>query len=77
MQLKVELTKEEILHIKFQRTLNLLRGYIQEAKGDVTVNQSWSSGLIRNRLCEIETSLLNDLLVLEQNITIDNENTHL
>lgn len=75
MKLKVELTKEEILRIKFQRTLTLLRGYIQEAKGDETINQRWSIGLIRNRLVEIETSLLNDLLVLEQNITIDNENT--
>ncbi len=61
MGLTISFTNEEIVRSKFATTLEILNGYIQEAKGDIKEDLQYGPNIVRDRLIEIKDALVDDM----------------
>jgi len=70
MGLVVNVTSKEIIRGKFMKTLMKLQGYIQEAKGDIEVSQSYSAKAVHSRMERIMELMEEDMTALENSIQL-------
>jgi hypothetical protein len=66
----VPTTNDEIVRSKFLETLRTLHGYVQEAKGDIRVNQTYTAKGVYSRLICVEEALEKELANLATSITV-------
>ena len=69
--LTITATIDEILTAKFHKTFLKIEGYLQEADGDIDVDQTYSPQAVRDRIKSIKDTLKNDLAVLIQTSKIE------
>ena len=67
----ISMSPRELVRAKFQDTLAVVQGYIQEAKGDIDVNQNYSANAVYRRMIAIKEALENDITALSEDVVLD------
>ena len=68
--IQIKTNNEEILKGKFADTFSTIEGYYREAKGDISVDQSYSAGAVFRRIERIKEAFLRDINNLSKNISV-------
>ena len=64
--IKINLTAEEIVKVKFIDTLSIIEGYLTEAEGNRNHGTTYYVNSVYDRINNIKNTLLNDLTNLSQ-----------
>lgn len=73
MSLKIKVSAEEILAGKFRDTVQRINGYLQEARGDVSVGQSYSANAVYGRMQRIKEAFDQDLKNLAADLDLSGD----
>lgn len=71
--LKINVSNEEILKAKFNKTIAKIEGYVTEARGDIHIRTTYSAEGVHNRMDNIKTAFYEDLKNLSSDLTVNEE----
>lgn len=71
--LKINVSNEEILKAKFNKTIARIEGYVTEARGDVKIGTPYKATAVHNRLQDIKDAFYEDLRSLAKELTINED----
>jgi hypothetical protein len=66
----IKVDNRELVNSKFTKTLAVVEGYFREARGGVSVNQSYTANAVYRRMEAIKEALESDLKKLSQDISV-------
>jgi hypothetical protein len=66
----VKVNKQDLVNSKFTKTISTVEGYFKEAKGDLSISQTYSATAVYNRMADIRNVLMEDLEKLSHDIAI-------
>jgi len=73
MSLKIKVSAEEILAGKFRNTIQRLNGYVTEARGDVSIGQTYSANAVHSRMLNIKEAFDRDLRDLAADLDLSGD----
>ncbi len=71
--LNINVSNEEILKAKFNKTIARIEGYVTEARGDVNVGMRYQATAVHGRLQNIKEAFYEDLQNLAKDLTTNEE----
>lgn len=70
---KINVSNEEILKAKFNKTIAKIEGYVTEARGDVNIGTKYQATAVHNRLQNIKDAFYEDLRNLAKDLTTNED----
>ena len=71
--MKINVSNEEILKAKFNKTIARIEGYVTEARGDMSINTTYRPEAVHSRMDNIKKAFYEDLTQLAKDLTIDEQ----
>ena len=71
-ELKVQVSTQEIIEAEFYKSLLMIKGYLQESKGDMEIDTEYTAKAVFLRMEKINNALLEDIKNLAASIVLEN-----